>query len=109
MSDKEAVSVANTGGFGRAMIDVVVYTAARLVLVVGLTAAIYYAARVIGVHDFPVVVALLFAIVIALPLGIWVLGPLRKRATASMAVADERRRNDRQRLQTRLRGESADG
>lgn len=108
MSDKEAVGGVNPGGFGRAMIDVVVYTAARLVLVVGLTAAIYYAARVIGVHDFPVVVALLFAIVIALPLGIWVLGPLRKRATASIAVADEQRRNDRHRLQTRLRGESAD-
>ena len=35
------------------MMDVVLYTAARLVLVVGLTAVIYYAARIIGVHDFP--------------------------------------------------------
>lgn len=97
-----------TGGFGRAMMDVVLYTAARLVLVVGLTAVIYYAARIIGVHDFPIVVALLFGIVLALPLGIWVLGPLRKRATASIAVADERRRSDRERLQARLRGDSTD-
>ena len=89
---KEAGS-ANSGGVGRVLIDVVLYTLARIVLVVALTAVIYYAARIIGIHDFPVVVALLFGIVLALPIGIWVLGPLRKRATASIAVVDERRRS----------------
>lgn len=105
MSDKEAGS-ASSGGVGRVLIDVVLYTLARIALVVALTAVIYYAARIIGIHDFPVVVALLFGIVLALPIGIWVLGPLRKRATASIAVVDERRRSDRDRLQARLRGES---
>jgi hypothetical protein len=82
-----------------------VYTLARLLLVVALTAAIYGAGYLLGVRDFPVVVALLFAMVISLPLGIWMFAPLRRRATASIAVLDERRRRDRQQLQARLRGE----
>jgi hypothetical protein len=60
---------------------------------------------VLGLRDFPLVVALLFAIVIALPLGIWIFAPLRKRATAGIAAIDERRRQDREQLQARLRGE----
>ncbi len=94
------------GSSGRMVRDVVVYTVARLALVVALTAAIYYIARLIGIGEFPLVVALLFAIVIALPLGIWVLAPLRKRATASIALVDERRRHDREQLRARLRGDN---
>ena len=52
------------------------------------------------------VVAMLFAIVISLPLGIWLLAPLRRRATAGIAQFDERRRSDREQLQARLRGEA---
>lgn len=84
--------------------DVVVYLVARLVLVAVLTAAIYGLGYLVT-GDFPVVVALLFAIVIALPLGIWLFRPLRERATASIAVVDERRRKDREQLQARLRGD----
>lgn len=102
MSDKSDNQTQGTGG--RLVLDVVVYTFARLVLVVALTAAIYYIARLIGITEFPLIVALLFAIVIALPLGIWLLAPLRKRATASIASVDERRRRDREQLQARLRG-----
>jgi hypothetical protein len=87
--------------------DVGVYAAARLLLVVGLAALIYGIARLAGVDDFPVYIALAFAIVIALPLGIWVFTPLRRRATASIAAFDERRRRDREQLQARLRGESS--
>jgi hypothetical protein len=76
-------------------------------LVVGLAALIYGIARLAGVDDFPVYIALAFAIVIALPLGIWVFTPLRRRATASIAAFDERRRRDREQLQARLRGESS--
>ncbi len=86
------------------MVDVVAYTFARIVLVVALTAAIYFIGKLIGIKEFPLIVALLFAIVIALPLGIWLLAPLRKRATASIAQVDERRRRDREQLQARLRG-----
>lgn len=77
---------------------------ARLLLVVVLTAAIYGVGHLL-VGDFPLVIALLFAIVIALPLGIWIFAPLRRRATAGIAALDERRRQDRDQLNARLRGE----
>jgi Protein of unknown function (DUF4229) len=91
---------------GRAAASIVLYVAARLVLVVALSAAIYMAARLLGLHDFPVIVAVLFALVIAMPLGIWLFGPLRRRATAGLEVATQRRRRDRRQLRARLRGEA---
>lgn len=87
------------------VLDVLAYLGARLVLVAALTAVIFFGAHLVGVDDIPLVVALLFAIVIALPLGIWLFTPLRKRATASIAAVDERRRLEREQLQARLRGE----
>ena len=90
---------------GRMLRDVLVYTLARLVLVAVLTAAIFFGAHLIGVREFPLVVAMLFAILLSLPLGIWLLAPLRNRATAGIAAVDERRRTDRADLQARLRGE----
>jgi len=89
----------------RLVLDLAVYVLARLLLVVVLAAVIFGAGHLLGIRDFPLVVALLFAMVIALPLGIWVFAPLRRRATASIAVLDERRRKDREQLQARLRGE----
>lgn len=87
------------------VVDVLVYVAARLILVAVLTGVIFGVGHLLGVRDFPIVVALLFAFVLALPLGIWLFAPLRNRATASIAVFDERRRTDRAQLQARLRGE----
>lgn len=89
--------------------DVLAYVAARLVLVGVVTAVILGAGRLLGVQEFPVVVALLFAIVIALPLGIWLFAPLRRRATESIATLDARRREDREQLQAKLRGHSTAG
>ncbi|ULE34175.1 DUF4229 domain-containing protein [Mycobacterium sp. IDR2000157661] len=89
----------------RLVLDVVAYILARLLLVAVLTVAILGVGHLVGLREFPLVVALLFAIVIALPLGIWVFAPLRRRATASIAAFDERRRADRAQLQARLRGE----
>jgi hypothetical protein len=91
---------------GRAVVDILLYAAARLVLAVALAAAIYGVARVIGVHDFPVIIAVLFALVIAMPLGMWLFGPLRRRATAGLEALTERRRRDREELRARLRGEA---
>jgi hypothetical protein len=91
----------------RAVGDVLLYAAARLALVVVLSGAIYGLARLLGVTQFPVVVAVLFALIIAMPLGIWLFGPLRRRATAALAIAGERRRREREQLQARLRGEAA--
>jgi uncharacterized membrane protein YfcA len=90
------------------VVDVVLYAAARLLLVAVLSGAIYGAARLLGVDQFPVVVAVLFALIIGMPLGIWVFGPLRRRATASLAVSGERRRRERDQLRARLRGEPVD-
>jgi hypothetical protein len=89
----------------RLVADVLVYVGARLVLVAVLTGVIFAGGHLLGVREFPIVVALLFALVIALPLGIWLFRPLRERATASIAALDERRRVDRDQLQARLRGE----
>jgi hypothetical protein len=84
---------------------VLLYATARVLLVVVVGAAIYGAARLLGVTEFPIAVAALFALIIAMPLGIWVFSPLRRRATAALAVAGERRRVEREKLRARLRGE----
>lgn len=89
----------------RLVVDVLAYMLARLLLVVVLAAVIFGAGHLLGLRDFPVVIALLFAIVIALPVGMWIFAPLRRRANASIAAIDERRRQDREQLQARLRGE----
>ena len=86
------------------MVDVGAYLVARLALAALLAVAIVAVGRLITA-DFPVTVAVLFAIVLAFPLGIWVFAPLRRRATASIAEFDERRRRDRDQLRARLRGD----
>ncbi|KAA1432345.1 DUF4229 domain-containing protein [Mycolicibacter arupensis] len=82
-----------------------VYTAARLALLVVLTGVIYGLGRLLGLTDFPPIIAAMLALIVALPLGMWVFTPLRQRATASLTVAGERRRRERDELQARLRGE----
>lgn len=93
------------GPVGRAVVDVTVYAAARLALLAALTAVIYALGRLLGLNGFPPIVAALLALIVALPLGMWVFTPLRRRATESLAVAGERRRREREELQARLRGE----
>ena len=95
-----------TSPAGRAVVSVLLYAAARVALVVVLAAVIYWTGRVLGVREFPIVVAALFALVIAMPLGFWLFGPLRRRATAGIDAATERRRRDREQLRARLRGEA---
>jgi fatty acid desaturase len=90
----------------RVVRDVLLYAVARLLLAAALAAAIYGIARLLGLHDFPIYIAVAFALVIAMPLGIWLFTPLRRRATASIAAADERRRREREQLRARLRGDN---
>jgi hypothetical protein len=100
-------STGSTGSTGnRIVVDVALYATARLLLVAALSAAIYGVARLLGVTQFPIVVAVLFALIIAMPLGIWVFSPLRRRATAALSISGERRRREREELQARLRGEA---
>lgn len=90
----------------RVFLDVLLYAVARLLLIAALTGVIYGGGLLLGVHDFPLMVALLFAIVLGLPVGIWLFAPLRRRATAGIAAFDEQRRSDREELQARLRGKN---
>jgi len=105
VSGNEPPDAGQSSGGARMVRDVAIYTIARLALVAALAAAIFFGARLLGIREFPIVVALLFALIIALPLGIWLLAPLRRRATAAIAEVDERRRRDREDLQARLRGD----
>ncbi|OHU87252.1 DUF4229 domain-containing protein [Mycobacterium talmoniae] len=89
----------------RAVGDIALYATARLLLVAALSVVIYVVGRLLGIRDFPPIVALLFALIVALPMGIWVFAPLRRRATASVEAVSERRRRDRDQLRARLRGE----
>lgn len=90
----------------RAAVDVGVYAVARIVLAAALSVIILLVAHLLGVEEFPVTVAIGLALVVALPLGMWVFGPLRRRATASVALSAERRREDREQLRARLRGDA---
>ena len=94
------------GAGSRVVLHVSVYMAARLLLAAVLTGVIYGVARLAGIAQFPIVVAVLFALIIAMPLGIWVFAPLRRRATAALAVAGERRRRERELLRARLHGDA---
>ncbi|QLL09989.1 DUF4229 domain-containing protein [Mycobacterium vicinigordonae] len=79
---------------------------ARLALAAAVSGAIYGVARLIGVADFPFTLALLLGLIVAMPLGMWVFGPLRRRATAALEVTGERRRKERDQLRARLRGDA---
>ncbi|WP_408016125.1 DUF4229 domain-containing protein [Rhodococcus artemisiae] len=91
-------------GTGSLVRDVALYSLARLVLVVVLAAAILYIPRAFGV-EIPLLVAALFAVLIALPLSLVLFAPLRRRVNERIAAVDERRRSTRADLESRLRGE----
>jgi hypothetical protein len=78
--------------------DVALYSAARLALV-AVTALLLLLAGV------PLLVSLLLAVVVALPLSMVLLGSLRARVNAGLAVVGARRRAERDRLRRQLRGE----
>ena len=102
---REATPAVTKRPGSRMVVDVLIYTLARLLLVGVLVAAIDLGGHLLGIQEFPIVIPMLFAIVLALPLGMWLFAPLRNRATASIAVFDERRRHDREQLRARLRGD----
>jgi len=83
---------------------VALYSLARLALVVVLAAAVLYVPRAFGV-DIPLLVAVLFAVLIALPVSLVVFAPLRRRVNEGIATVDARRRLAREDLEGRLRGE----
>ncbi len=75
--------------------DLVLYTMARLAMVAAM-------ALVLVLAGVPLLVSMLLALVVALPLSMVLLGSLRARVTAGLAVVGERRRAVRR----QLRGDS---
>ncbi|MEU8896628.1 DUF4229 domain-containing protein [Nocardia sp. NPDC048505] len=88
--------------------NLALYTLARLLLVAALTAVIVLLAKVVGV-EIPIVVAALFALIIAMPLSLTLFKKLRTRVNEDIAVVDAKRRADKAQLRARLRGESEGG
>jgi hypothetical protein len=77
---------------------VALYTVARLAMVAVVSVLLVLA----GV---PLLVSILLALVVAVPLSMLLLGSLRDRVTAGLAVARARRKTERDRLRRQLRGE----
>ncbi|AYA23566.1 MULTISPECIES: DUF4229 domain-containing protein [Rhodococcus] len=100
--DESATGRAGTGSLIR---DVALYSAARLALVVALTLLILYVPRAFGV-EIPLLVAALFAVLIALPVSLVLFASLRRRVNEGIAAVDERRRTERADLEKRMRGEN---
>ncbi|MBF6131242.1 DUF4229 domain-containing protein [Nocardia brasiliensis] len=98
-----------TAGAGRRLArNLGLYTLARLALVVVITVLIVLVAQLVSV-DIPLVVAALFALIIAMPLSLLLFKRLRVRVNEDIAVVDERRRHDKAQLRARLRGETPEG
>ncbi len=86
-----------TSGAVSVLAPLALYSFLRLALVIGLTAVLMI--------FMPLIVALLFAIIVQLPLS-WLLfaGP-RRRVNEAIARTSHQRRTERSRLQSALRGD----
>jgi hypothetical protein len=105
----EGANRQQTPGAGRRLArNLAFYTLARLGLVIVITVVIIFIARLVSV-DIPLVVAALFALLIAMPLSLTLFKKLRTRVNEDIAVVDEKRRKDKAQLRARLRGETSDG
>jgi Protein of unknown function (DUF4229) len=92
-----AVAASHTPPTGPSLArDVAIYTAARLAMVAVLTSLLVFA-------GIPLPVSILIALVVALPLSMLTLGPLRARVNAGLATAGARRKAERDRLRRQLR------
>ncbi|MFE3446525.1 DUF4229 domain-containing protein [Nocardia sp. NPDC059180] len=105
-SRPEGASARQTSGStgGRLARNLALYTVARLGMVVIITAVIMLVANLIGV-EIPLVVAALFALIIAMPLSLTLFKGLRTKVNEDIAVVDARRRQDKAQLRARLRGD----
>lgn len=93
-------------GMGTLLVSILLYTVARLLLVVVVAAIIMGIGALAGV-TVPLLVAAVFGVLIALPLGMVLFKKLRVRVNTQIAAVDAERRRKHDDLQTRLRG--ADG
>lgn len=91
---------------GALAVSIALYTGARLVLVVVLAAVIYGIGTAVDVK-VPILVAAVFAVLIALPLGMALFKPLRLRVNRQIAAVDADRKRRHDDLQSRLRGDGS--
>ncbi|MFE3321428.1 DUF4229 domain-containing protein [Nocardia sp. NPDC059195] len=99
----EATGQQGSGAGKRLVRNLALYTLARLGLVVAIAALIVGIAKLVGV-DVPVIVAALFALLVAMPLSLTLFKKLRVKVNEDIAVVDSRRRQDKAQLRARLRG-----
>jgi Protein of unknown function (DUF4229) len=95
---QSAQDAAAAAGAGHLFRYLAVYTVLRLALVIVLTAALAF--------FMPLIVALLFAIIVQLPLAWLLFTKPRSRVNDAIAVSTARRREERARLQSALSGEA---
>ncbi|MBD0861896.1 DUF4229 domain-containing protein [Gordonia sp. zg691] len=81
------------------------YTFARLLLVVAVAAIILFGGRLVGV-EVPFLVAAVFGVLIALPLGMVLFKTLRLKVNGEIAALEASRRSKHDDLQSRLRGDN---
>jgi hypothetical protein len=93
---------------GRLARNLALYTLARLGLVIVLAAVILGVGALVDI-EIPLLVALIFAVVIALPLSLVLFKKLRIRVNESIADVDEKRRRDKADLRAKLRGDQEGG
>ncbi|KAA0020224.1 DUF4229 domain-containing protein [Antrihabitans cavernicola] len=89
---------------GKLARDLGLYTLARFGMVAVLAVVIIFGAKIFGVA-VPVLIALIFAVVLSLPLSMLFFKRLRIRVNEDIAAVDERRRRDKADLRAKLRGE----
>ncbi|UFS94002.1 DUF4229 domain-containing protein [Nocardia huaxiensis] len=96
-----------SNGAGRRLAkNLALYTVARLGLVAVIAAIIIGVAKLVSV-TVPVIVALLFGLLIAMPLSLVLFKKLRTQVNRDIAAVDEKRRKDREQLMKRLQGGDA--
>ncbi|MGB3302584.1 DUF4229 domain-containing protein [Gordonia sp. (in: high G+C Gram-positive bacteria)] len=98
-TDQQAPATAKT-----LILAVVLYSLARIALVVAIALAIFGLGILIGVK-VPPLVAAVFGVLIAIPLGMVLFKTLRINVNDQIAQVDARRAAQRDDLQSRLRGE----
>ncbi|MDI9917248.1 DUF4229 domain-containing protein [Rhodococcus sp. IEGM 1379] len=103
-NSEQAIASAGVVTKGQLVRDVVLYSVARLLLVVVIGGIIIGGGKLAGT-EVPLLVAALFAVLIALPLSLALFAKLRKRVNLGIAAVDAQRRADRDDLRAKLRGD----
>ncbi|WP_137873581.1 DUF4229 domain-containing protein [Rhodococcus sp. Q] len=84
--------------------NLALYTLARLALVVVIAAIILGVSSLVGAQ-IPLLVAAIFAVIIAMPLSLVLFKKLRTQVNEQISAVDAQRRQDRDELRSKLRGD----